>query len=277
MNALDSSLKSVIAYTKEELSGEISRIQTELNTKIDNNTSTLNSLVSEVSSNLSSFQTSTNASIGRIDANITTIDSSINSLETHMGEIDLTVASLGSLVTELKTRVETAETTVERIGEDVSTQEQVMAGAIVDMRSDYRTQIETLHNNPNIWAPNGTYGTSATRSVAPIGDEVRGLSYVETETGNRTIDLTTLFETEQGQPADVDLRSIYDSALFVAKGPVQVRVDTTFREDTDDSLVLYYDFIDATAVKRQVIEIGNNDDAVLTVLMKKTVTLAKFR
>jgi hypothetical protein len=112
---------------------------------------------------------------------------------------------------------------------------------------------------------------------AAASDEVRALSYVETETDNRTIDLTSLFETAEGQPADVDLRTIYDSALFIAKGPAQVRVDATFREDSDDTLVLYYDFIDNVGMKRQVIEIGNNDDAVLSVLMKKTVTLAKFR
>ena len=186
-------------------------------------------------------------------------------------------SSINARVNEISATVDETLETIQNLVIDVSTREQVMAGAILDMRADYRTQIETKLDDTTMLAPTNILGVSATRSAAPRGDEVRGLSYVETETGNRTIDLTALFETEQGQPADVDLRSIYDSALFVAKGPVQVRVDTTFREDTDDSLVLYYDFIDATAVKRQVIEIGNNDDAVLTVLMKKTVTLAKFR
>ena len=262
INALNNSLTQTISSTKTELQNSISSVQSTLNTKIDNNTDTLNSRIANVSSNQQSTQSSLDSNVSRIDGRLTTIDSSMQEAFTLLDEIQLTVTGYLQNLEDRCTEVNNLAAEVRTLANDVSIQEQVMASAIVDLRN----------GNPT------NYGAAPMmRSAAVQGDEVRALSYVETETDNRTIDLTALFETAEGQPADVDLRTIYDSALFIAKGPAQVRVDATFREDSDDTLVLYYDFIDNVGMKRQVIEIGNNDDAVLSVLMKKTVTLAKFR
>ena len=266
INALNNSLTQTISSTKTELQNSISSVQSTLNTKIDNNTDTLNSRIANVSSNQQSTQSSLDSNVSRIDGRLTTIDSSMQEAFTLLDEIQLTVTGYLQNLEDRCTEVNGLAAEVRTLENDVSTQEQVMASSLVEMRK----KINELHP--------GTFSAAPMmRSAAVQGDEVRALSYVETETDNRTIDLTALFETAEGQPADVDLRTIYDSALFIAKGPAQVRVDATFREDSDDTLVLYYDFIDNVGMKRQVIEIGNNDDAVLSVLMKKTVTLAKFR
>ena len=261
INALNNSLTQTISSTKTELQNSISSVQSTLNTKIDNNTNTLNSRIANVSSNQQSTQSSLDSNVSRIDGRLTTIDSSMQEAFTLLDEIQLTVTGYLQNLEDRCTEVNNLAAEVRTLANDVSIQEQVMASAIVDLRN----------GNPT------NYGAAPMMRSAAASDEVRALSYVETETDNRTIDLTALFETAEGQPADVDLRTIYDSALFIAKGPAQVRVDATFREDSDDTLVLYYDFIDNVGMKRQVIEIGNNDDAVLSVLMKKTVTLAKFR
>jgi chromosome segregation ATPase len=191
INALNNSLTQTISSTKTELQNSISSVQSTLNTKIDNNTDTLNSRIANVSSNQQSTQSSLDSNVSRIDGRLTTIDSSMQEAFTLLDEIQLTVTGYLQNLEDRCTEVNNLAAEVRTLANDVSIQEQVMASAIVDLRN----------GNPT------NYGAAPMMRSAAASDEVRALSYVETETDNRTIDLTALFETAEGQPAaSADLR-----------------------------------------------------------------------
>ena len=157
--------------------------------------------------------------------------------------------------------------------DDVSTQEMVMAAAIIKIRED----ISTLHN--------GYFGagsmtldlnTRKTLAISKDGDveviteEPNDFNYVVSE-----VDMTPLFEAEVGAEASVDLRTINTIERYIIKNNIKIEIEITFKEGTDN-IVFYYDYIDATSFKREFVEIGMNDESSLVILNKKTVKLCKI-
>ena len=157
--------------------------------------------------------------------------------------------------------------------DDVSTQEMVMAAAIIKMRED----ISTLHNG-YFGAGAMTLDLNTRKGFAAsnngdsdaAADESNDYDYVISE-----VDMTPLFEAKVGSEASVDLRTINTVERYIIKNNIKIEVEITYKEDTDN-IIFYYDFMDATSFKREFVEIGMNDESSLVILNKKTVKLCKI-
>ena len=91
------------------------------------------------------------------------------------------------------------------------------------------------------------------------------------------IELSELFGYNESEQVNVDMRVVGDAdKLYITKNNVNVPVFQTYRDDSEN-IIYYYDFIDSVGFRRNMIEIGMNENSNLIVVTKKTVTICKIR
>lgn len=264
------SLSNTISDLSANLNGKISDVSSDLrnliNTTNENTSTYLGGLISDASQRLSEQITKEGNDVTRIDGHLSTLDVSYGNMNTTVNEL---TEHLNVSVGEAIEAYRNASNALD----DVSTQEMVMAAAIIKIRED----ISTLHN--------GYFGAGAmtldlnrrkTLAISKDGEaEVMTEEPDEFEYVVSEVDMTSLFEAEVGAEASVDLRTINTVERYIIKNNIKIEIEITYKEDTDN-IIFYYDFMDATSFKREFVEIGMNDESSLVILNKKTVKLCKI-
>lgn len=264
------SLSNTISDLSANLNGKISDVSSDLrnliNTTNENTSTYLGGLISDASQRLSEQITKEGNDVTRIDEHLSTLDVSYGNMNTTVNEL---TEHLNVSVGEAIEAYRNASNALD----DVSTQEMVMAAAIIKIRED----ISTLHN--------GYFGAGAmtldlnrrkTLAISKDGEaEVMTEEPDEFEYVVSEVDMTSLFEAEVGAEASVDLRTINTVERYIIKNNIKIEIEITYKEDTDN-IIFYYDFMDATSFKREFVEIGMNDESSLVILNKKTVKLCKI-
>ena len=270
LNNTSTALTKSIQNLEFKLNIRISDARRDLRELINTNTESVSTyfdgIISDVSSRLSDQITKERNDVTRIDGHLRTLDVSYGNMNTTVNKL---TDHLNASVAEAVDAYRNASNALD----DVSTQEMVMAAAIIKIRED----ISTLHN--------GYFGAGAmtldlnTRKTLAISnngeagvitEEPDDFNYVVSE-----VDMTPLFEAEVGAEASVDLRTINTIERYIIKNNIKIEIEITFKEGTDN-IVFYYDYIDATSFKREFVEIGMNDESSLVILNKKTVKLCKI-
>ena len=264
------SLSNTISDLSANLNGKISDVSSDLrnliNTTNENTSTYLGGLISDASQRLGEQITKEGNDVTRIDEHLSTLDVSYGNMNTTVNEL---TEHLNVSVGEAIEAYRNASNALD----DVSTQEMVMAAAIIKIRED----ISTLHN--------GYFGAGAmtldlnrrkTLAISKDGEaEVMTEEPDEFEYVVSEVDMTSLFEAEVGAEASVDLRTINTVERYIIKNNIKIEIEITYKEDTDN-IIFYYDFMDATSFKREFVEIGMNDESSLVILNKKTVKLCKI-
>ena len=270
LNNTSTALNNAISDLSSNLNSKISDVSSDLreliNTRTESASTYFSGIIGDVSSRLSEQITKESNDVSGITGRLNTLDVSYGTMTTTVNEL---TDHLNASVAEAVDAYRNASSALD----DVSTQEMVMAAAIIKIRED----ISTLHN--------GYFGagemtldlnTRKTLAISKDGDaeviteEPNDFNYVVSE-----VDMTPLFEAEVGAEASVDLRTINTVERYIIKNNIKIEIEITFKEDTDN-IVFYYDYMDATSFKREFVEIGMNDESSLVILNKKTVKLCKI-
>ena len=270
LNNTSTALTKSIQNLEFELNIRISDARRDLRELINTNTESVSTyfdgIISDVSSRLSDQITKERNDVTRIDGHLRTLDVSYGNMNTTVNKL---TDHLNASVAEAVDAYRNASNALD----DVSTQEMVMAAAIIKIRED----ISTLHNGYfgagamtlDLNTPK-TLAISKNGEAGVITEEPDDFNYVVSE-----VDMTPLFEAEVGAEASVDLRTINTIERYIIKNNIKIEIEITFKEGTDN-IVFYYDYIDATSFKREFVEIGMNDESSLVILDKKTVKLCKI-
>lgn len=297
-----------------DVSTDVSTLRTYVNTTVENNVSTLNATIKDVSTRLDNSVTTINNTISNLSTNvhkeindvssdlreliatsggnastyfkglidnvstrlseqITKEANDIAGVNTHLGTLDTSYSNMSTTVTELTNHLNasvaeaiSAYSAAADALDDVSTQEMVMAAAIIQIKN-------AINENHS-----GTFSAGAMTMDVPMmrsavaenaDDAADGYNYVIEE-----VDMTPVFAAEIGAEANIDLRTINTVERYIIKNNIKIEIEITYKEDTEN-IVFYYDFMDATAFKREFVEIGMNEESSLVVLNKKTVKLCK--
>ena len=264
--ALNNSISDLSSNLNNEISDVSSDLRELINTKTESASTYFSGIISDVSSRLDEQITKESNDVSGITGRLNTLDVSYGILTTTVNEL---TDHLNASVAEAVDAYRNASNALD----DVSTQEMVMAAAIIKIRED----ISTLHNGYfGAGAMTLDLNTRKTLAISKDGDaevtteEPNDYDYVISE-----VDMTPLFEAEVGAEASVDLRTINTIERYIIKNNIKIEIEITFKEDTDN-IVFYYDYMDATSFKREFVEIGMNDESSLVILNKKTVKLCKI-
>lgn len=264
--ALNNSISDLSSNLNNEISDVSSDLRELINTKTESASTYFSGIISDVSSRLDEQITKESNDVSVITGRLNTLDVSYGILTTTVNEL---TDHLNASVAEAVDAYRNASNALD----DVSTQEMVMAAAIIKIRED----ISTLHNGYfGAGAMTLDLNTRKTLAISKDGDaevtteEPNDYDYVISE-----VDMTPLFEAEVGAEASVDLRTINTIERYIIKNNIKIEIEITFKEDTDN-IVFYYDYMDATSFKREFVEIGMNDESSLVILNKKTVKLCKI-
>lgn len=237
--------------TSTFFANRVNDVSSYVNTRIDSINSSLTRYVTDVSTRFAAEESSLNAHMDRLDSSYRWMDASFVRIDSSFRDLDSSVKE--------------AIAYSSSIFDDVSTQELIMAAAVI--RID--TSIKYIQERMGTM----TYGSGSTiDSMMQTMGAAKGTedyNYVAED-----VDMGALFDAEIGADAPVDLRTVNSVGRYIIKNGVKVEIEQTFNDSTD-SIVFYYDFLDGAAFKREFVEIGMNEESSLVVVNKKTVKICK--